>query len=188
MGLFGFGKKKAQEAENKSNELPKVEYFDLKGDDEAIDGSPLSSYRNLKKMPALRYMPMPTIEALNKWTGKMETRPVIDVYCELAQKYPEAYFLTALPMHGTEKRFYPFSEQTMQLVETIINQLESIDNIKGIREYMAKHADDEVITWVSEWFLGDYLPYKTNDISDDEILWDKMKEREIRLYGRKEVL
>ena len=169
MGLFGFGKKKAQEAENKSNELPKVEYFDLKGDDEAIDGSPLSSYRNLKKMPALRYMPMPTIEALNKWTGKMETRPVIDVYCELAQKYPEAYFLTARPMHGTEKRFYPFSEQTMQLVETIINQLESIDNIKGIREYMAKHADDEVITWVSEWFLGDYLPYKTNDISDDEI-------------------
>ncbi len=185
MGLFGFGKKKQQKVEKNSNGLPKVEYFDLKWDDEAIDGSPLASYRNLKKMPALRYMPMPVMEVKNQWTGKTEIRPVVDVNCELAQKYPETYFFRALPIRGTEKNFYPFSEQTMQLVENIMQQLENIDNIKAIREHMANHSDDEVIIWVGEWFLGDYLPYETNDATSAQVLWNKMKEREIRLYGEK---
>ena len=187
MGLFGFGKKKEQKTNTSG--VPKVEYFKPTWTDTAVSKSPLEAYRCVCKIPMLRYVPMPSVECYNHWTGKRDCRPLIDPECEMAKKYTEVYFLHALPISGYEDLFYPFSDKTMHLVEETIEKFEEINNIAEIREYMAEHSDNEVIVATGEWFLGDYLNCKSDtDYPNDATFWDKMKEREIRLYGKKEIL
>lgn len=191
MGLFGqknkfFGKKQ-KEAQNTGK--PKLEYIQPTWTDEAVPHSPLDFHRAHLEMPALRYhMVLPPVECLNQWTGKIEFISLRDPDCELAKKYTEVYFHNALPIKGAEDLFYPFSDETIQLVENIIKKLEEINNIEKIRNYMAEHMDDEVIVATGEWFLGDYMNYETgNNYPNDTIYWKKMKEREIKLYGQQQV-
>ena len=183
MGLFGFGKKK--EAKDKKFTM---EYFEPTWTDEEPYMSPLGGYRNFCKMPALRYMPTPVVGGHNQWTGEWVEAPLVDPDCEIAQKYPEVYHLHALPVTGFEKDFYPFSDNTMQMVEDIIKKLEAINNVEGIRAFITGQSD-EVVTMTGEWFLGDYMTSTASGgLSNCVAYWEKMKEREIRLYGKKEVL
>ena len=183
MGLFGFGKKK--EAKDKKFTM---EYFEPTWTDKEAYMSPLGDYRNICKMPSLRYMPTPVVGGRNKWTGEWVEAPVVDNDCEIAKKYPEVYHLNALPVKGFESHFYPFSDATIQMVEDIIKKLESINNIEKIRAFIAEQSD-EVITMTGEWFLGDYMTSTANGgFSNDLAYWEKMTDWEIRLYGRKEIL
>lgn len=187
MGLFGFKKKK--EAQNTGK--PKLEYIEPTWTDEAVNGSPLDVHRTHLTMPALRYhISLPAMECYNHKYGEMRMHKVADPDCEEAKKYPGIFFLNALPITGFEKSFYPFSDETLQVVEDIIRKLEEINNIEKIRAYMAEHSDDEVVMATGEWFLGDYKNCETDDDTNpnNTIYRAKMKAREIRLYGEKQVL